>query len=942
MEPVAKKQKTEDGPAEMQVDGEKAEEKTEDKEQPKAPEPPKELEGDAAKTSGPKVKDAVTFLTEDTTMNVMLSTNGNLLKAATDGGIRYLLAGARANVGLKSGRYMFEARILETVKLAHEADRPTPRCVLRIGFSTAGSPLLMGNEDTSICFDSEGGMYHGKQKTNVGCRFGCDNVMAVLLNLDTSSPNSNTISLFKDGKRACEPQALPENLRGKTLYPTLTYRNYAVHVNFGPQPMEPLPFTCTMVQEAATKDSAVTTSSAPKDGKYEVVFPVCLPDEGGFDWLDMFKAKCPNYTELSDRMILDWAQKSGLFCSKSGSNDKPDLKFGIQDFDDAQVRRMISALAPLQQRNYVVMEVQGNLMKDKRTPSLSRFYDSSFKKVANVILGEPGAEYKKKVQQLLLADKQATSDAQFKLKKAAEAKLILQEKQKKALQKAKRKADKEREKQAAELRKKEEKEKKEAERKKAAEEGKELPEEEPEEEKKAEEVEDDEEEEEVPDEPMVEEDPPKVELTAEEKKLSFRKLKDTDVALFLLNTTFQKFSIPEKDEGFNEIRHEWNKNKEAAAYLKKWIFDRKQTSRVEDLVPSSTFKAKWAAWQKNLQTWKRKQNEYKAKLAKKMQDKAVKAMKKINEEKLAAAKTAAEEATKEEAKDGEEAKEETKEDAAKDEDEAKDEAKSEQPEPMDVDDDDDEDEVDFDGVDIFGVEEVDDIGKGMPLYKDFEHEDWVLMSLTFELHLMVHSFKQDCNDDERLGISLEHLGFYYQKYYGQFLDNRTFGKDTMEDLVSLARDVVYVNQEKVLASMLDADIEYPQVFAKIAEEGRRHRALLVDVGEESAKLKIARPKVVAGDNRHHDRKGGMKGVNKGFDKGRDKGFNQAGFQSFARKGFDKGYEKGGFGKGFDKGFEKGGFKKGFDKGFDKGFGKKKHDQGKGKSHGCKGSFKGGK
>merc|ERR1719446_1749123 len=87
-------------------------------------------------------------------------------------------------------------------------------------------------------------------------------------------------------------------------------------------------------------------------------------------------------------------------------------------------------------------------------------------------------------------------------------------------------------------------------------------------------------------------------------------------------------------------------------------------------------------------------------------------------------------------------------------------------------------------------------------------------------------------------MTLEHLGFYYNKYYGQYLDFRTFGRETMEDLVSLARDVVYVNEDKVLASMLDAEIEYPQVFVKIAEEGRRHRALLLDLGDESAKLNI--------------------------------------------------------------------------------------------------------
>lgn len=40
-----------------------------------------------------------------------------------------------------------------------------------------------------------------------------------------SSPNAFTISLFKDGKRACEPQALPEALQGKVLYPTINYRS---------------------------------------------------------------------------------------------------------------------------------------------------------------------------------------------------------------------------------------------------------------------------------------------------------------------------------------------------------------------------------------------------------------------------------------------------------------------------------------------------------------------------------------------------------------------------------------------------------------------------------------------------------------------------------------------------------------------------------------------
>ena len=35
-----------------------------------------------------------------------------------------------------------------------------------------------------------------------------------------------------------------------------------------------------------------------QDGKYEVIFPVAVPDEGTFDWLDEFLEKNPEYVEL--------------------------------------------------------------------------------------------------------------------------------------------------------------------------------------------------------------------------------------------------------------------------------------------------------------------------------------------------------------------------------------------------------------------------------------------------------------------------------------------------------------------------------------------------------------------------------------------------------------------------------------------------------------------
>ena len=344
-EPAAKKQKTEEGAVEA------TEEKKEEAEE--------ELEKDAVALKGAKLKDKITFLTQDTTLNVVLSSNSSLLLPLSDGGVRHLLAGARSNVGLKNGRYMFEAKIVEQVSRAEESNKPHPKFVLRVGFSTAASSPLMGNDETSVCFDMEGFIMHNKEKTSLGmgARYGKGSIVAVVLNLEKASPNHNTISLFRDGKRVTKPQALPSALQGKPLYPTVTYRNLAVALSFGPQPQAPLPFTCHMPQLATAAQATLT--EAEKETEYEVLFPICLPDQGGFDWLDSFKKKNPKYTEISDRMLLDWAEKSGIYAPKGvGSNDKPDLRFGIPEMDDMSIRRMIHSIAPLQKRNYIVMEAR--------------------------------------------------------------------------------------------------------------------------------------------------------------------------------------------------------------------------------------------------------------------------------------------------------------------------------------------------------------------------------------------------------------------------------------------------------------------------------------------------------------------------------------------------------------------------------------------------------
>ncbi|CAE8684753.1 unnamed protein product, partial [Polarella glacialis] len=189
---------------------------------------------------------------------------------------------------------------------------------------------------------------------------------------------ANTISLFRNGVRISEPQPLPENLRGKVLYPTINYKNVTLQINLGPSPRQPLPFSCRMLADAASAD--VELAKLPVAGaKNEVVFPVGLPEQGFFDWVDDFVEKNPGYTELSDRKMQEWAYKSGVYRAKAqgGSNDKPSMKTGIPLMDDLSISRVLQAIAPTLKRNYVVAELKLASSQSELEEKLSQLDKSS-------------------------------------------------------------------------------------------------------------------------------------------------------------------------------------------------------------------------------------------------------------------------------------------------------------------------------------------------------------------------------------------------------------------------------------------------------------------------------------------------------------------------------------------------------------------------------------
>eukprot|EP00438_Fugacium_kawagutii_P001691 Skav202605 [mRNA] locus=scaffold2348:140704:142833:+ [translate_table: standard] len=129
---------------------------------------PPELEKDAKPSSSKPLQPDVGFETSDCTLNVIPSLGGRVLMPLTDGGMQYLIGGARANLGIKKGRYVYEVKVVEAHNPSEGPQRSfrtsVSRNLVRVGFSLQGTSLLLGETADCVYFDNDGGFYDGCEK----------------------------------------------------------------------------------------------------------------------------------------------------------------------------------------------------------------------------------------------------------------------------------------------------------------------------------------------------------------------------------------------------------------------------------------------------------------------------------------------------------------------------------------------------------------------------------------------------------------------------------------------------------------------------------------------------------------------------------------------------------------------------------------------------------
>lgn len=263
----------------------------------------------------------------DTTINCIVDQDQTIISAVHGDGFERLNAQARANYGVKRGRYYWEIQFLEC-----HAQRPD----FRIGVSLAGAAWVGGEQSIAFgnnCKVRAGGEKIADEKTKTRFVEKTD-VVGVLLNTleeeirDTGKVNSNTISLFINGERASEPIPLPTDMVGKVLFPHISFKHCTVHTNFGPL-MKPLPFTAHTFAQAATTE--LERSKCGDDA--ETITPkAVLPIGQQEGWVKEFveKSKEP-FVELTEDYFKAWMGESGVV---KYTNPNQPSRYGLSCFDN--------------------------------------------------------------------------------------------------------------------------------------------------------------------------------------------------------------------------------------------------------------------------------------------------------------------------------------------------------------------------------------------------------------------------------------------------------------------------------------------------------------------------------------------------------------------------------------------------------------------------------
>jgi len=235
-------------------------------------------------------------------------------EAVSKKGFGYMWAGARATYGATRGRVCFEVRVDGNMPTDHLEGEETPN-VLRVGWSTPGGNLQLGEVKNSFGFGGTAKAAESCKFKNYGCKFGVGDVVGAYLDM---SGDSCTITFAVNGKdQGVAFRFQKKDLKGKALFPHVLTKNQNFTVNFGqlPAPLFPLMPGFTPIGQLDESDGLQRGPKPPSTkADCEVLMMIGLPGAGKTYWAEKYASENEekNYNILGTNNLIEKMKVNGL------------------------------------------------------------------------------------------------------------------------------------------------------------------------------------------------------------------------------------------------------------------------------------------------------------------------------------------------------------------------------------------------------------------------------------------------------------------------------------------------------------------------------------------------------------------------------------------------------------------------------------------------------